>query len=120
MQENRGKVDVAAGEKYLSDHYDSFDKKEKPSERTLCGHIDLSPRGSKPWQPEFGAAGAVQAKVTDADLASTMSLYASSGHACGIGFKAAQHIAAHPEFAWQKPLLRDLPSQPWTLFAAAK
>ncbi len=45
MQENRGKFDVASGEKYLSDHYDSFDKKEKPSERTLCGHIDLVAAG---------------------------------------------------------------------------
>jgi hypothetical protein len=118
MAENKGKIDVAAGQRFLADHFDSFDKREQPDERTLCGHIDLSSRGSRPWQPPYGPAGAVQAKVTDAALAARMSLTASLGHPCGIHFKAARHLAGHPEFAWQKPLLRDLDSHPWTVFAA--
>lgn len=114
MRENKGKIDVAAGQRFLSDHYDSFDKKVQPNERTLCGHIDLSPRGLKPWQPEYGIAGAVQAKVADATMAQQMALTASLGHPCGINFKAAEHLRKHPEFAWQKDVLRDLNSHPWT------
>ena len=65
MAENKGKIDVAAAQRFLADHYDTFDKKIEPDERTLCGHIDLSPRGSKPWQPEYGPAGAVQNKAAN-------------------------------------------------------
>jgi hypothetical protein len=119
MAENRGKIDVQAGQKFLSDHFDTFQKKVEPSERTLCGHIDLSPRGLGSWQPPFGAAGAVQAKVTDAAMAERMSLVASMGHSCGIHFKAADHLKRHPQFKHLKPYLRDLPSRPWTTFEEA-
>jgi len=45
MQENKGKIDVAAAQKFLADHVDSVTGKSEPSERTLCGHVELSPRG---------------------------------------------------------------------------
>jgi hypothetical protein len=120
MAEYKGKVDVDAGKRFLSDHYDTFAKKIDPSERTLCGHIDLSPRGSKPWQPEFGIAGAIQAKVMDASMGQRLSMWAAMGHSCGIHFKAATHLKKHPEFAWQKEFLKDLDSRPWTEFHAAE
>jgi hypothetical protein len=120
MAEYKGKIDVSAGEKFLSDHYDSFDKRIEPDERTLCGHIDLSPRGSRPWQPEFGPAGAVQAKVSDAAMAEQMSFMASMGHPCGIDFRAAAHLRLRPQFKWQKPFLRDMKSHPWTSFSIAR
>ena len=117
IRTNKGKIDVAFGKKYLSDHWDSFAKKNDPNERTLCGHIDLSPRGDKPWQPEFGTAGAVQNKVTDAAMAGKMTFEAAMGHACGIRFDASEHLKRHPEFAWQSPFLRDLVPYPWTSFS---
>ncbi|MEN6607789.1 MAG: peptidase C45, partial [Bryobacteraceae bacterium] len=114
--EYKGRIDVETGKKFLSDHYDTYAKKEDPNERTLCGHIDLSPRGSMPWQPGFGPSGAVQAKVTDAAMASRMSFVAAMGHSCGISFKAGAHLKKHPEFGWQKAILGDLDSHPWTVF----
>lgn len=116
MAEHKGRIDVAAGQRFLSDHYDAFAKKTDANERTLCGHIDLSPRGVEPWQPKFGAAGAVQNKVADAAMAERMSFTAAMGHACGLRFKASQHLKQHPQFLWQKPLLRDLVPYPWTTF----
>ncbi len=120
MAEYKGRIDVAAGQKFLSDHYDTFEKKIDPDERTLCGHIDLSPRGSKPWQPEYGPAGAVQAKVADASMAERMSFTASMGHSCGIDFIAAEHLRLHPEFKWQSTYLRDMKSYPWTIFTVSR
>jgi len=120
MAENKGKIDLAAAERFESDHYDTYDKKVEPSERTLCGHVDLSPRGMGSWQPPFGIAGAVQNKATTAAMAAKMQLVAAAGHACGIDFKADQHLQAHPEFTWQKDVLRDMPSGKWTGFEAAK
>jgi len=62
--------------------------------------------------------GAVQSKVSDAAMAEAMTLRASLGHSCGIGFKAAGHLRKHTEFAWERPALRDMPSRPWTTFSA--
>jgi hypothetical protein len=118
MQENKGKIDVAAAQKFLADHVDSLTGKNEPSERTLCGHVELSPRGMGAWQPAFGTAGAVQNKVTDATMASKLKFTAAAGHACGHDFVAARHLSAHPELAWQKPELRDMKAYPWTEIAA--
>ena len=120
MAENKGKIDVAAAQRFLADHYDTFEKKIDPDERTLDGHIDLSPRGSQPWEPPYGTAGAVQNKATDAAMAAKMELTAAAGHACGMNLHAAEHLKAHPEFSWQKTLLRDMDAYPWATFAAAK
>jgi hypothetical protein len=118
MEQNRGKIDVAMGEKFLGDHFDSYQDKVDPSERTLCGHIDLSPRGMGTWQSPYAPAGAVQNKITDAAGAEKMSLSATLGHACGMHFKAAEHLAKHPEFGWMKELLHDMPARGWTRFTA--
>jgi hypothetical protein len=120
MAKNQGTIDVAAAQGFLGDHYDTFEKKEDPDERTLDGHIDLSPRGSGDWQPPFGMAGAVQNKAADANMVAAMTLTAAAGHACGKDFKAADHLRAHPEFSWQEPLERDMKAGGWTTFSVAK
>ena len=51
-------------------------------------------------------------------MAGRMQLTASLGHSCGIHFKAAEHLRNHPEFAWEKDYLKDMPSRPWTTFTA--
>jgi len=120
MAENKGRIDLATAQRFLGDHYDVIDKANEPSERTLCGHIDLSARGSKPWQAAYGPAGAVQNKAADAAMILDMSLTAAMGHACGLDFHASQHENDHPQFAWQKDILRDLASHPWTTFTVAR
>jgi hypothetical protein len=120
MAQYKGRIDIGAGEKFLADHYDTFDRKTEPDERTLCGHIDLSARGAKPWQPSFGPAGAAQNKITDSAHLAEMSFFAAFGHSCGTDFKAAEHLRKHPEFAWQKDELEDVNSRPWTFFRATK
>jgi hypothetical protein len=120
MAENKGRIDLAAAQRFESDHVDSYQKKVDPNERTLCGHIDLSPRGSQTWMGPYGIAGTVQNKAATASMIANMTLTAAGGHACGIDFKASDHLKAHPEFAWQKDLLRDMPSGKWTTFSAGK
>jgi hypothetical protein len=119
MAQYKGKIDVVAAQRFLADHYDTFEKKEDADERTLCGHVDCSPRGSPPWQPPYGTAGAVENKVADAIMAEHMSFTAAAGHACGRDFNAAEYLRQHAAFAWEKPLLRDLNAYPWTTFTVA-
>src|SRR6266403_3265891 len=118
LEQNKGKIDVAMAQQFLADHLDSFTGKTEASERTLCGHVEDSPRGMGTWQPPFGTAGAVQNKVTDAAMAAKMSFTAAAGHACGKDFLAAKHLAAHPELSWQRSELRDMKAYPWTEIAA--
>ncbi len=121
LKENRGKIDVALAQRMLGDHEDSFQKKNDPNERTLCGHTDASPRGVQIWS--WGAnfpGGAVQGKAADAAMVSEMRFTARMGHPCGGDFFAAPFLAAHPDYAWQAPYLRDMTAGPWTEFRAGE
>jgi hypothetical protein len=120
MAENKGKIDVSTAEKFLADHVDSVTGKTEPSERTLCGHYELSKRNAGGWQPAYGTAGAAQNKVTDATMAAKMEFVAAAGHACGMDFIAAKHLREHPELNWEKPELRDMKAYPWTTITAEK
>jgi hypothetical protein len=120
MAEYKGRIDIAAGEKFETDHYDVVTHEIDPNERTICGHVDRSSRGLPGWQGPFAPAGVAQAKVADSELASRMSFVAGMGHPCGVAFHAAEHLKAHPEYAWQAPELRDIPANPWTVVAAVR
>jgi hypothetical protein len=120
MTENKGRIDVALGKKFETDHYDALTNKIDPNERTICGHIDKSSRGLKGWQDPYGPAGVAEAKVTDSAMAEKMSFVAGMGHPCGVEFHAAEFLKAHPEYAWQSGLLRDIKANPWIIVAAAQ
>jgi hypothetical protein len=121
MEANKGRIDVPRAEKFLADHHDSHLNQELPSERSLCGHVELSPRGASIWElaPYF-PAGAVQGKAMDSGLAKTMTFRARYGHPCGSDFRAEGFLKQHPEFAWQAPHLRDMKAGPWTAFKAGE
>ncbi len=120
MRENKGKIDLAMAQKFMGDHYDSFDKTEEAGERSLCGHIERSPRGFKGWLPAYYPGGTAQNKATDSRLAAQMSLVAHMGHACGGDFKAKPFLIKHAEFAWQEPVLIDLDAGGWATFKAGE
>jgi Phospholipase B len=117
LNENKGKLDVALAQQMLGDHVDTFEKKTEANERTLCGHVDGTARGVAiwGWGPNY-PGGAVQGKATDSNMTKQMRLVARLGHPCGEDFYAQPFLAAHPEFAWQAPYLRDMKAGPWSLF----
>jgi hypothetical protein len=121
VKEHYGQLDTALAEAYLSDHYDTYEHKIDAGKRSLCGHEDTSPVGEKVWDdPPFVPSGAVTGKVTDSDLAAKMSFIGRAGHPCGEDFLVVPFLAAHPEFAWQKPILHDMKAGPWTEFTAGE
>src|SRR5579862_6093146 len=121
MSQAKGKVDVNLAEAFLSDHVDSFEKKERTNERGLCGHADTSPRGVKEWGWDpYNPGGAVQGKATDSAMAVKMSFVARAGHPCGEDFLAEPFLEQHPEYSWQKPRLRDMKAGPWTVFTSGQ
>jgi hypothetical protein len=127
VQHAKGTIDVEMAEGFLADHFDSFEKtsshveKVQPNERSLCGHVDASPRGVKQWGWDaYNPGGAVQGKATDSKMAANMSFVARAGHPCGADFVAADFLEQHPEYSWQKPLLRDMKAGPWTKFQSGQ
>jgi hypothetical protein len=119
MNDSRGKIDVASAQKFLGDHTDVIEGKSNADERTLCGHTDASSRGIKQWEwAPYYPGGAVQGKAMDSRMAESLSFVAHTGHPCGEDFLAAPFLAAHPEFAWQASILRDMKAGPWTEFKA--
>jgi len=121
MAEFKGRIDIDLAEKFLADHDDSFTGKNEADDRTLCGHVDRAKLGVPQWDwgPYF-PGGSVTGKVMDSDLAAKLSLVAHAGHPCGEDFLAAPFLAAHPEYGYLKPILKDMISGPWTAFAAGE
>ncbi|MGA8740816.1 MAG: C45 family peptidase [Terracidiphilus sp.] len=118
---SKGQIDVKLAEDFLASHEDSFTGKVNPDARTLCGHIDADSHGVPEWgDAPYYPDGAVTGKVTDSDLAANLSLIARAGHPCGEDFLAAPFFAAHPQFDYLKPILKDMKAGPWTTFTAGE
>jgi hypothetical protein len=117
MSQHKGTIDIEMARRLEGDKYDVIEGRENPSERTLCGCIELCPRGVPEWDwGKFYPGGTVQAKVMDGQMAKEMQLWAAIGHPGGPDFLVADYLKAHPDKDWMRGLLRDLKSQPWTRF----
>jgi Phospholipase B len=121
MKESKGQIDVEMAEKFMADHDDSFTGKNSADERSLCGHVDKVKDGTPEWDwGPYYPGGSVTGKVADSDMAAKMSLVARAGHPCGEDFFAAPFLAAHPEYGYFKPVLKDMKAGPWTQFTASQ
>jgi hypothetical protein len=119
MAQFKGQIDAGVGQTLEADAYDVIDKRNGPTERSLCGTADTSARGIPEWDwTPFYPGGTVQAKVIDSAMADSMQFRAAMGHPCAPDFVADDFLKAHPEYAWTRGLLRDMKTQPWTLFAS--
>jgi hypothetical protein len=121
IENAKGQIDIQVAEQFLSDHADSYTGKVEADQRSLCGHVDKVKEGVPvfDWGPYF-PGGAVTGKVTDSELAEKLSLIGHAGHPCGEDFLAAPFLAAHPEYDYLRPILKDMKAGPWTQFAAGE
>jgi Phospholipase B len=121
MTDAKGRIDIEMAQQFMADHEDSYTGKAGATERTLCGHVDKAKAGIPEWNwGPYYPGGAVTGKVADSDMAAKMSLIAHAGHPCGSDFHAAEFLAAHPEYEYLKPILKDMPAGPWTTFRAGE
>jgi len=119
MKENKGKINLALAEAFEADHYDTYLKMNTPSVRTLCAHPDLDPQLSGSDAP-FAPWGTVDAKIVDSKMAKQMSFLARWGSACGMAFDANKFLEEHPQYDWMTDILKDRPTQPWTVLKAGE
>ncbi len=120
MAEYKGKIDIEAAKKFETDGFDAFEKKQGPNERSLCGAVEISPRGVPEWDwPGYFPGGTVQAKVIDGRMAEKMQMWAAYGHPCAPDFIAEDFLTKRPEYGWMRGLLRDMKSGAWTQFSVS-
>ncbi|MDH4198628.1 MAG: phospholipase B family protein [Candidatus Aminicenantes bacterium] len=121
MKEYKGEIDVEDAKLFEGDHIDASTDAPAANANTLCGHVDTDPKGLPEFSwPPFFPGGSVQGKVTSAELAKEMKLWARLGHPCGQDFRTEEFFKEHPEYAWQGKFLKDMKAQPWTLFEATR
>jgi hypothetical protein len=117
MAQNKGQIDIVLAQQFIADHQDSYQNKQEANERTLCGHLEDSPRGMPAWdRAPYYPDGAVTGKVADSTMTKNMSFIARAGHPCGQDFIADTFLTAHPEYDWMKPVLKDMKGNPWAEF----
>ena len=92
-----GKVDADLAKGFLADTIDAETGAKGANNGTLCGR----------FSDDMG--GAMNTKVTTSELAKSMSLWARMGQSDGTAIKYGDRRPT--------PLLRDIESQPWVLFA---
>jgi hypothetical protein len=117
MKENKGKIDLVRAEEFESDHFDTYLNETFPGGRSLCGHFDLDPH-NQPGMDPFNPEATLDGKVIDSKMAKQMSFIARWGSSCGMPFDAKAFLEAHPQFDWMTGLIKDRPTQPWTVFKA--
>ncbi len=117
----KGKLSDSTGKIIEGDTYDALDSKNALNRCVIDGHLEEDPIACKEWdEPAFFPMGAVQGKVTTADMAQKMQLWAHMGHPGGADFLATPFLKKHPEYVKsQGKYLRDMKAYPWTLFTAS-
>jgi hypothetical protein len=122
LAEHSGKIDAELARKLLADHYDVYERQEKPGLRTICGHGEWDDGripGAVPWGA-YCPAGALDGKVVDAQMARNWQFWAKWGSSCDRDFRAEQFLQEHTQYDWLKGYLKDLPAEPWTVFPRQK
>jgi len=108
----KGGVTIDSSRKIISDHYDIYENKMKPSIHTICKHPELDGSGiEKP----YAIRGAVDGKVVSSSMAQRGEFYGRFGSSCGRAFSIKQHIKNHPEYKEYAEFVVDFPSQDWTV-----
>jgi hypothetical protein len=119
MRENTGKINLELAKEFEADHFDTYLNTGTPDMRTLCAHPDLDSDIYGVDIP-FSPWGTLDGKVVDSKMAKQMTFVARWGSACGIPFDAKVFLDKHEQFDWMNGLLKDRPTQPWTLFKAGE
>ena len=66
MAKHKGAIDVELGKAFETDDFDVIDQKHEANERTLCGRVEITPRGVPEWDwKPYYPGGTVQSKVID-------------------------------------------------------
>lgn len=105
----------------LADHYDVYlDEADHPCSRTVEGRYELDDFEYWSKRLPYRPMGAVDGKAMDSEMAADMTFQARWGSSSGMSFDADKFLKEHPQWDYLKGYLKDLPSEPWTMFKAGE
>ncbi len=110
LDQNKGLVDAENSKEFLADQIDPLTGQFSPGEKVLMCRMEIQ---LPPWNLPYGAG---DGKVVTSELADKMSFWARMDHPDGSTYSWDQFFVDNPQYAWQKPYLRELRDNPWTLF----
>jgi hypothetical protein len=117
---HQGKIDLELAKLFENDEFDAFTRRNGANERTLCGRVEISPRGVPEWDwTPFYPGGTIQSKVTDGALAAQMAFWGQVGHA-GSDFLVVPFLKEHSEYEWMRGLLKDMKCGRWSRFQSGE
>jgi hypothetical protein len=116
--QHKGKIDLDLAKAFETDGFDVIVQKDEQNERTLCGRVEISPRGVPEWDwGPYYPGGTIHSKVTNGSLADRLAFWGQIGHHRS-DFIADRFLNEHKEYDWMRGLLRDLKNGPWSQFEA--
>ncbi|MCD4783735.1 MAG: peptidase C45 [Candidatus Eremiobacteraeota bacterium] len=118
MAQYKGKIDAELSEQFEADQYEQALGMINPGGFVLMARMEITDIPEIPGADAPRPFGANEAKAIDATLAKNMSFRARMGHPDGSEFTWDEFLEENSKFAWQKPYLKNLVSNPWTLFTS--
>lgn len=118
MKEHEGFVDADLAKQFEADQYEQALGEINPGGFVLMARMEITDIPEIPGAIAPRPFGANEGKVVTAELAKNMSFWARMGHPDGSTYQWSEFLEKYPEFDWQKPYLRDLEKNDWSLFKA--
>jgi len=117
MSEYKGKIDIDSAKLFEADQYEQALGKINPGGFVLMARMEITDIPEIPGAAAPRPFGANEAKVITADLAKNMQFWARMGHPDGTSYQWDTFLEENPEYNWQKPYLKNLETNSWSLFS---
>ena len=103
-----GKINIQNAKKIISDHYDSFLKKEHVGFRNICRHSEIE-------EPNAALYGSTDSKITTSKMATDMNFWGRFGSGCGRSFKIKEFIDKYREYKKWENVAGDFKPSRWVI-----
>lgn len=104
-----GKINIQNAKKIISDHYDTFLKREHIGFRNICRHSEIEE------EPEAALYGSVDSKVINSKMALGMKFWGRFGSGCGRYFNVKEFINQYEEYKKWENVIHDFKSNRWVI-----
>jgi hypothetical protein len=108
-----GKIDKNTSKEIISDHYDVFENKIAPNNRSICKHSENPTYMSNSFTKSPSLFGATDGKIVTSSMAKDMKFEARFGSSCGREFNISEFIKENPKLKRWKSYVKNFPSKEW-------
>lgn len=104
-----GKINIQNAKIIVSDHYDSFLKKEHIGFRNICRHSETEE------EPKKVLYGSTDSKITNSKMVNEMKFWGRFGSGCGRSFKIKEFVNKYSEYKKWENVVDDFKPYRWVV-----